>query len=82
MKTFVTEVITELDKTVDGEKWAELFVNRRMECFRRYSNGLITSTTPGAEYFQIVLDCLNGKEWKEEGEYGNNFRKIISLNRA
>jgi hypothetical protein len=55
------------------------FCRLREELHNRFFKGLIFSTTHGADIFKNVLNCLNGQVWKEEGEYGNNFRKGINL---
>ena len=53
------------------------FCKRREELHNRFFPGLVFSTSHGISIFKNVLDCLRGREWKEEGEYGNNFRKGI-----
>lgn len=83
MKTYVTQVITELE-SLNKRLWAEIFVLRRMEFHQLFSGGRIFSTVHGSSFFNNVLDCLNGKKWepdKEErkpGEYEDNFRAMIA----
>lgn len=78
MKSFVAQVIHELNTISDGKLWAETFVERKMEFHRRFSMGLITSITHGMDFFDNVMNGLNGSKWDERGEYGDNFRKIIT----
>ena len=83
MKQFCLNAINLLN-SANIKDWAVLFVNLRMEFARTYQKELITSTYHGIDFFQNVLDCLNGKKWLEPGEpeiksiYGENFRKLIS----
>jgi hypothetical protein len=59
-------------------EFAVAFVEARMAFARTYTRDYLFSTSHGLEFFQNVLDCASGKlVWKEEGEYGNNFRKFI-----
>ena len=63
---------------VRPEKWAEAFVNVKMEFFRCYGRGLISSCEHGVNYFDNVIGLCRGTlEWKEKGEYGENFRKMV-----
>lgn len=58
--------------------WAALFVQLRIDFFRLFQRGLVTSTVHGLDFFQNVIDVIEGRlVWDEEGEYGENFRKII-----
>ena len=63
------------------DKWAEVFVNRRLEFAGKYGNGLIFSTVHGADFFDNVVDCISGMTWEEKGDLGNNFRKLIDRGR-
>ena len=63
------------------KRWAELFVARRLEFARRFGNGLVFSTSHGAEFFDNVVKCIEGEEWDEKGELGNNFRKLVDIGR-
>jgi hypothetical protein len=56
-----------------AEYWAAVFVELRIEFTRLYSRG-ICSTSHGIEFFDNVL--AGPANWKEPGEYGNNFRKL------
>ena len=53
------------------------FKKRREELCKRFFPGLTFSNSHGIDLFKNILDCLNGRVWKEEGEYGNNFRKGV-----
>lgn len=81
MKQFCLNAIEQLDKCHPRD-WASLFVNLKMEFFRKYQRGLICSTSHGIDWFHNIIDCLNGKEWSVEdhkGEFENNFRKLIQF---
>lgn len=54
------------------------FCRLREELHNKFFKGLIFSTTHGADIFKNVIDCLNGADRKEDGEYGNNFKKGIN----
>lgn len=61
-----------------GHRWAELFVDLKMWFFRKHCRGLICSTSHGTDWFTNIIGLAEGTmEWKEEGEYGNNFRKLV-----
>lgn len=83
MRRWLEQVIAELNWA--GSNWAELFVLRRMEFHRRFSAGLIFSTVHGADFFNNVLDCLNGASWRPDkdhtGSYEENFRRMIRCER-
>lgn len=69
--------VTALDM-VPQRMWGVLWVELRMSFHRRFSRGLICSTTHGPEFFENVINAIEGRlEWDEKGEYGENFRKII-----
>lgn len=77
MKDFCISVIKELS-SCNPKDYGMIFVNRKMEFHRRFSNGLITSTNHGTEFFHNVINCLDGHlKWIERGEYGDNFRKLV-----
>lgn len=82
MRQFCIDAIAEL-KACPLDRWAVTYIRLRYhEFWPRYASGLIFSTTHGADFFQNLLDCLNGKEWTkkdEAGEYGDNFRKLIKF---
>jgi hypothetical protein len=59
---------------VPAHLWALWFVELRMSFARLYSKG-ICSTTHGVDFFDNVL--AGPDAWKEEGEYGDNFRKLF-----
>lgn len=68
-------------------EWAASFVRLKMWFWRQYCKGLIFSTIHGPDFFQNVLECLDGKRWEPDkdepvpGEYEENFRKFITLYR-
>lgn len=78
MKEFSQKSISILENT-DSKNWAKVFVELKTEFWRKYAKGLIFSTTHGIDFFENVLNCLDGAKWKEEGEYGDNFRKLIKM---
>ena len=79
MRKYIEKVIQEL-KEVRPELWAETFVRRKLEFFSLYANGLVSSIEHGTQYFENILAVADGKlEWKEKGEYGDNFRKLTKL---
>ena len=83
MKQFCENSILKL-KSCSIDEWAELFVLLKMEFFKKYQRGIICSSAHGTEWFQNILDCLNGKEWdkkEHKGEYEDNFRKLVEIGR-
>jgi uncharacterized NAD(P)/FAD-binding protein YdhS len=72
LKTFCENSIEEL-RIFDAEK----FVRLREDLHNKFFKGLIFSTTHGADIFKNILETLEGNPWKEEGEYGANFKKGI-----
>lgn len=61
-----------------AERWAGLFVELKLAFCRKYSNGLICSTVHGVDFFQNVVDVAEGRLiWEEEGQYGENFRRMV-----
>jgi len=64
-----------------GHAWAETWCERKMEFFRRFHDGLITSTSYGAGFFEVVKSHLNGLKLPPitpmMGEYELNFRTLI-----
>lgn len=71
-KSEVIEFCEEAQRSPIGD-----FCRLREELHNKFFRGFIFSTTHGADIFKNIIDCLKGAEWKEEGEYGNNFRKAI-----
>lgn len=65
----------------NGGDYANLFIRLYLDFFRTYGHGFITSTVHGLDYFDNILYCLGGQKWAEQGEYGDNFRKMIELNK-
>lgn len=60
------------------DKWAETFIKLYLEFWRKYGRGLTLSISHGVNFFDNVVGCCEGTmKWKEEGEYGNNFREMI-----
>ena len=63
----------------EGILWARVFVELKMDFFRAYGRGLISSCEHGIDYFDTIVKCCRGEMvWKEKGEYGDNFRKMIN----
>lgn len=62
-------------ETCPADEWATRFVELRMEFHRKYGQRLVTSTEHGADFFRNVL--AGPEAWKEKGEYGDNFRKML-----
>lgn len=79
LKNFCVKVNAELNASV-GDDWAKCFIQNRLALQTLYLKGLVLSTAHGADIFDNILNCLNGAEWEEKGEYGNNFRKFIKQN--
>lgn len=80
MKEFCLVAIEQLQK-IDNKSFGPLFIKLRLEFFRKFQRNLITSTIHGIDFFHNVVFCCNGGQWEEKGEYGDNFRKIIKLNK-
>lgn len=83
MAEFVRDTVELLNRCSSNE-FAEIYVTRRMTFAREYSQGLISSTAHGANFFS---NLLSGK-WPEynpttrdgeSGEYGDNFRKLLKM---
>jgi hypothetical protein len=72
LKTFCENSIEEL-KPFCPKK----FVRLREDLHNRFFKGFIFSTIHGLDIFRNILDTLDEKPWKEEGEYGANFKKAI-----
>lgn len=63
-------------------EWAKTFVYLKIRFHYKYCHGLITSIAHGSDWFKNIVGCLDGTmTWDERGEYGNNFRRIIELNK-
>ena len=77
LKNWITNAIDELQNSDD---FAETFVEKRLELSRTYLKDKVLSTSHGADIFENILKCLSGEEWKEQGVYGDNFRKLIKEN--
>lgn len=60
-------------KCTPRAKWGEVFVALYLQFCRQYSRGT-TSSSHGVEFFDNVL--AGPENWKEPGEYGDNFRKL------
>lgn len=83
MRRDCVSIITLLERAPASE-WAVRFVNYKMQFWRTYCFGLIFSTIHGADFFQNVLNCVDGLlKWEPDkdepvpGEYEENFRKFI-----
>jgi hypothetical protein len=71
-------MIAEDLKVIAADRWAEYFVNKKMEFFRLHGKGLITSTAHGVDYFGNILQCAAGiMIWEGDGEYDVNFRQLV-----
>jgi hypothetical protein len=82
MRKFLINAIHQLDNTHQG--WGALFVNLKMEFVRKHGHGLVTSTNTSSEFFHVLLECIDGKEWdkkEHKGEYEDNFRTLIEIGR-
>lgn len=82
MRQFCLNAVCELLEC-DERQWAETFIRLRYREFRQQfvPRGMVFSTTHGAEFFTNLIQCLDGKEWSEKGELGDNFRKLVALGR-
>ena len=78
MREDCASVISLLQRTPAAE-WAETFVSHKCFFWRKHCLGLIFSTIHGPDFFENVLQCLDGRAWEPEnkGEYEENFRKFI-----
>lgn len=61
----------------DPRVFAKNYVNLRLQFSRNFNPGYICSTAHGIDFFDNIRNCLAGDTWTEQGEYGNNFRKLI-----
>ena len=68
-------------KTYDnGKEWSEKFVELRIHFHRKHGHGLVLSTWHGTDFFQNVVNALNGIDIDEpKGEYRKNFLKLIEF---
>ena len=57
--------------------WAEVFVELKMDFWRKFSRGFVCSTQHGVDYFDNVVVACRGVRWEEPGEFGENFRRMI-----
>ena len=65
----------------DNDKWAEMYVNLRIDFFNKHCHGLVSSTAHGVNFFENIVMCFQDAElWTEKGVYGDNFRKLMTLN--
>lgn len=59
-------------------RYGDLFVDMKIWFIRKHGRGLLTSTLHGTDFFQNIIDVAEGRlKWKEEGEYEDNFRKLV-----
>jgi hypothetical protein len=59
-------------------RWADVFVDLKMWFHGRHGRGLISSTSHGIDFFRNIIDVAEGRmKWEEEGQYGDNFRKLV-----
>ncbi len=80
MKKFCLNAV-EILKSVTDKEFAIAFIGLRMDFHRKHGHKLIVSTLHGIDLFDNILSCLAGGDWVEEGEYGDNFRKLIKIGR-
>ncbi len=66
-------------RVLRGESYAVAFVELRMAFHQHYGHGLICSTSHGIDFFENIL--AGPEAWDEEGELGDNFRKLFKLNK-
>ena len=80
MKDFVLYAIQTLAKSGDIT-WAGVYSKLRMQFYDKYQkpHGFIFSTSYGSDFFIDILNALNGKQWKENGLAGDNFRSLIKM---
>jgi len=69
-----------------GEEYAKYFVEKKIEFFLAYQNGLITSCFHGIEFFDHIIEyadkpdlLLKGLNLKKE-KYNMNFVQILKNN--
>lgn len=60
---FAIETKKELDNA-NSVEYSTLFVNKKIECFNKYHNGLITSNSHGLEFFDNII-----KYWNKPDSY-------------
>ena len=80
MRKFVVEAVRMLERASSNE-WVTVFVKLKMDFYNKYQkpNNLMFSTNHGIDFFVNILGLLNGKEWKEEGKTGDDFRKLREI---
>jgi len=89
MKQFCINSIKQLNDCPLKE-WAVLYVSLKMEFFKKFQKGLVCSTYHGLDFFNNLLNCLNGSPWNPldgegksiKGEYESNFRKLVEIGKA
>lgn len=77
LREFCEDALAKL-KEAKKEWWAAVFVKLRMDLQAQYLRGLVLSTSHGVNIFENILAGLNGVQWEEKGELGNNFRLLIN----
>lgn len=84
MKNKILTHIAETEALLEplkGNEWAEVWCNKKMEFYRLFHEGLITSTSYGADFFDAVKSHLNGSKLPPMtpmmGEYELNYRTLI-----
>jgi hypothetical protein len=77
LKEFSESAISDIS---NSENKAETFVKWRIDLHNKFSRGRCFSTSHGADIFNNILSCLDGGEWKEDGDLGYNFKKLIKDN--
>lgn len=81
------ETIETMNQIQSGEEFAKYFVQRKCECYMLFSNGLITSTSHGIDFFNNVIKYWdNPHEYKKTKEknvvdYEYNFVQLIINNK-
>jgi hypothetical protein len=85
MKKYALNAILQLSGLA-GPEYAKTFVELRVEFFRRFQGGLLTSTVHGAEFFENVLAYVDQpKTWLDQFanknlELEKNFVRILEIN--
>ena len=79
---YLKQAIVTLENT-QGRKWAEVWVEFRMDFHRKYTNGLIFSTKLGTEFFTDTKrflendDLLKPEKGEVLGDYDKNYNQWL-----
>ena len=66
-----------MEKLKNSKDFGKDFVSLKMEFYHKFQHPLICSILHGPDFFSNVLECMEGKKWKEEGVYGDNFKSLV-----